>query len=371
MGLRRWRLAYLSVGIALAAIVLPQVYRLWLGTRTFVALDMPVSLSKGEIRTPDFSVNLKGWYHVAVWVDSDFSGCWSGLSYRAMASRSTVYSNGRVIESIEGRDRYLGHFYADGRGSYQVTSEITSDPTCLNTGHPRIGVLTDSYSYYSVYDQLRNAGILIAILCVGSLVFSVFSSLAEGTADAPEARCKDAPQSSLMMVEVTPGSVVVRPQRRLPLRGKFTTLPNRGLVGGAMILILLVPVFVMVTQHDLARGIYVRLSPRYSVAPDQNCLEGPIVVAVRQRGDGSHLLLNEAEISRDQLEAALQSKLVRRANWEVFVEGDDVAPFDQLMFAIEVSNSLHAKVVILTPKLKEAMKKGCAAHGSSESRYFK
>ena len=165
-----------------------------------------------------------------------------------------------------------------------------------------------------------------------------------------------APDASMKMgAGLAYDSVEVRRRRRFPLKPKFTFLPNRGLVGGAMILLLLVPVFVMVTEHDLARGIYVRLVPQHHPGPDENCLEGPIVVAVKRYGDVSKLLLNGTEVSREQLEPALKSKLAGRANWEVFIECDDSAPFDEPMFAVDVANILHAKAVILIPKLKDEM----------------
>jgi hypothetical protein len=56
-------------------------------------------------------------------------------------------------------------------------------------------------------------------------------------------------------------SVEVRRTRRLPLKKRFTFFPDRGLIGGAVILLLLVPVFFMVTQHELSKGIYVRFGP--------------------------------------------------------------------------------------------------------------
>jgi len=56
----------------------------------------------------------------------------------------------------------------------------------------------------------------------------------------------------------------------------------------------------------------------------------------------------------------LKSKLAQRANWEVFVEADDSASFADPMYAIDVVNALHAKAVILTPKLKRQMtEKNC------------
>jgi hypothetical protein len=48
-----------------------------------------------------------------------------------------------------------------------------------------------------------------------------------------------------------------------------------------------------------------------------------------------------------------------RAHWEVFVEGDDTVSFADLMFAIDTINGLHAKALILTPRLKEQVAKAC------------
>jgi biopolymer transport protein ExbD len=154
-------------------------------------------------------------------------------------------------------------------------------------------------------------------------------------------------------------SVELRRQRRLPLRRKFTVLPNRGLVGGAMILLLLAPVFVMVTEHGLSKGIYVRLAPRREPGPDENCIVGPIVVSVREHGTGSRLILDGTQVDREHLEQALKIKLAGRADWEVFIEGDDSLSFADAMSAVDAVYALHAKAVMLTPELKEQMAKAC------------
>jgi len=170
-----------------------------------------------------------------------------------------------------------------------------------------------------------------------------------------------APDASMKMGEgLAHESVELRRRRRLPLKRKFAVLPNRGLVGGAMILLLLAPTFVMVTQDDLARGIFVRLTPRHYSGPDDICLAGPIIVTIKAHGSGSKLFLNGTEVSREEFERALKSKLAERANWEAFVEGDDSLSFADPIYAIDVVNALHARAVILTPKLKRQMaEKSC------------
>lgn len=168
-----------------------------------------------------------------------------------------------------------------------------------------------------------------------------------------------APDASTTMGEgLAHDSVERRRQRRLPLRNKFTILPNRGLVGGAVVLLLLIPMFLMVAEQE-SKGIYVRLTLQRLRGPDENCLAGPIVVKVKSHNASSQMLLNGTEISREELEQSLRTKLSTRANWEVFVEGDDSVSFADPMYAIDVIDSLHAKAVILTPTLKRQMSEGC------------
>jgi biopolymer transport protein ExbD len=170
-----------------------------------------------------------------------------------------------------------------------------------------------------------------------------------------------APDASVTMgANLAHESVEFRRQRRLPLRKKFSMLPNRGLVGGTMVLLLLPLAFVMVFQNDLAKGIYVRLSPLHHSGPDEICLEGPIVVTVKQRNSLSQTLVNGTEVRQEDLQQVLKSKLSGRANWEVFVEADDSLPFADGMDAIDAINALHAKAVILTPKLKRQMANSCS-----------
>jgi len=168
-----------------------------------------------------------------------------------------------------------------------------------------------------------------------------------------------APDASMKIGEGLAHELVERRRtRRLPLKKTFSVLPNRGLVGGAVMLLLLIPMFLMVAEQQ-SRGIYVRLTPQRLRRPDENCLAGPIVVKVESHDASSQMLLNGTEISREELEQSLRTKLSARANWEVFVEGDDSVSFADPMYAVDVINALHAKAVILTPKLKRQMAEGC------------
>ena len=157
-------------------------------------------------------------------------------------------------------------------------------------------------------------------------------------------------------------SVELRRRRRLPLKKRLSLLPNLGLIGGPVFLVLLIIMFLLNSPRE-SRGIYVRLTQR-GWGPDENCLAGPIVVTINQHGSLSRLLLNGTEVSREEFERALKSKLAERADWEVFVDGDDSVSFADPLYAIDIVNDLHAKAVILTPKLRNKSLKR-AAHQSN------
>lgn len=86
------------MGVAIALILLgvglPAVYRYWISTRTFAALDLPVWFSAGHIRTPEFGVNLTGWYQIGVDGDNRFfytPDCRFGAFDPVLKTRSTLY----------------------------------------------------------------------------------------------------------------------------------------------------------------------------------------------------------------------------------------------------------------------------------------
>lgn len=168
-----------------------------------------------------------------------------------------------------------------------------------------------------------------------------------------------APDASMKMgVALTHESVERRRTGRLPLNKRFSVLPNRGVVGGAAILLVLIPTFLMVSGQP-SKGIYVRLTPSRFTGPDEDCLAGPIVVELKSQNALSEMLLNGKKISREELKQSLKTKLSTRANWEVFVDGDESQLLADPMYVIDVVNSLHAKTVILTPKLKRQIAEDC------------
>ncbi len=341
MGLHLPRITYLSAAVILAGIVVPQAYWHWLQTRTFVALDQPVSLSRGEIRTADFPLNIRSWYHITLWVDSDFSGCQSGFSHLALVSRSTVYNNGHAIESSEGMDRYLGHFYADKEGRYNVSIEITSDPSCLNPGHPRIGIWTQSSSSLAIYHELRDIGQIVVIAGLGLLAFSLSKikprpTIAQGTEHA-----------------------CYLPRKRAP-RARFPLLPPFGLSYTLVLSSIVVPTFLMFIfawgWDRPSMGIRISTLEEPLLSARSVSFNLPPLVRLEQVGnDGPpKLYLNSKPVRWDELGEALTKELKLRPDWVVYVDADDMVSWSDVIGTMDIIRGRHAKIVLLARKKKKA-----------------
>jgi len=341
MGLHLPKSTHLSVAVILAGIVLPQGYWHWLNTRTFVALEMPLVLSRGQVTTADFSVNLKEWYHISLWVDSDFSGCQFGLSHLALRSRSVVYRNGHAIESSEGVDRSLGHFYADTKGRYKVSIEIISDPACLNEGHPRIGVWTDSSTSLYLYNELREIGFIVTIAGLGLFAFSIFQIKPRATS-SEEFSISQGTRHGCHL------------PRKLAPKTLFPLLPPFGLTYGLVLSSLLVPTFLIFIYawgwDRPSVGIRISVAEERLLSARTPSSIPPPVVRLEQLGSKlpPMLYLNSRMTRWDELGNALTNQLKLCPDWVVYVEADDQVYWSDVIAATAIIRSRHARIVLLT-----------------------
>jgi len=121
--------AYLAIALIVLSVALPFAYSCRLSTRTFVTLDVPISVARGHVQKSEFYVNLRGWYQVSIDIrsavpvqDCPFSGSGFGLE-----THSRIFKDGHVVEDANGRDNFLAHFYAGTKGRYKVELATLSD----------------------------------------------------------------------------------------------------------------------------------------------------------------------------------------------------------------------------------------------------
>ncbi len=337
--------AGIAIILILVGIALPASYQRWMNTRTFVALDMPVSLSPGHIRTIDFSVNLTGWYQIGVDGDNRFfyrPDCGFGAFDPLLKTRSIVYRDGRVLEHFDGADRFLGHFYAEKQKRYSLDIQVLTDAGCLNGGHPRIFVWAPSAAYELLYDQLLALSVVLVLGGLGALALST-TTLVEKQTTA---------QEQLAIVENARHDYY--PSRRtLPLRPRSSRLPPFGLVYTVILAGVLIPTFLIylyVWRYDhRSAGIEVHL---LNLGPQRaaDSWTGLLVVQVEDVGTGlpPRLYLNSKAIVWEALGPALKDELKSRSEWVVYVEADRNVNWGDAVNAMDIIRGVGAKVVLLT-----------------------
>lgn len=338
------------VGATIALIVLgvglPAGYRHWINTRTFVALDLPVSLSAGHIRTVEFGVNLTGWYQIGVDRDDQLFytlDCRFGAFKPLLKTRSIIYRDGHEWEHFGGADRFLGHFYAEKQKRYSLDIQVLTDAECLNRGHPRVFVWTPSADYERLYDQLLTLSMVLVLGGLGILAFSA-SAL---TGKQPT------PQVQLSIVE-NAGYAWSPSHRKLPLRSRLSQLPQFGLFYAGILAGVLIPTFLIYLYawgYDRrSLGIEVRLLKPGALRSPSDSQPAPLVLRIESTGLNSPplLYLNSEPSAWDELNAELKTHLKTRAEWLVYVEADSTVAWGDAANAMDIIRGAGAKVVLLT-----------------------
>ena len=343
MGVRSRLTCAIALASVFTAIALPVSHTRWLNSRTFVALELPLSLSPGKVSSPDFKVNLAGWYQIVVDVDHSFAfsfDCGFGGSPPLLRTATSIYRNGGTVEQAEGADRFLGHFHAEPGALYRLDLEVLSDASCLNTGHPRIFVWTESQFYY----QLRHliwavSGVLI--LC--GLGLFAFSVAGRGFDDTQ----KDSP------ITLFEGTTLCYPSPRATrVKSQFTRIPQFGLLLSLTLGVIFLPAFLIYFyawgyDHP-SSGIRVQLiRPGPLRSPES--VPVPLVLHVQCAKLGRPTLqLNARSVQPDILPDSLKLEFKTRAGWLVYITGDPVCDWQDVADVIDIVHTAGGQVVLFT-----------------------
>ena len=334
------------VGVAVALIFLgiglPTGYRHWMNTRTFVALDLPVSLSRSRIKTPDFEINLEGWYEIWINTTDQVSGrdCRYSASDVSLETDYTVHRDGHEVAHSDGEYQYLGHFFADRKGRYGLDIRVLSDVTCLNSRQPRITVWTRADQYELLYDQLLTLSVMLVLSGLGVLAFST-TTLAGNRTPA---------EYPLTIVEAA-GHNYYPSRRKLPLKARFSRPPSFGFVYAAVLTTVLMPSFlIFIGNNPQSAGIEVHLANLGPVKTTVDSWADALVVRVGNAGNGvpPQLYLNSKAIAWEALGTALKAELKSRVDWVVYVEADRDVDWGSAVNAMDIIRGVGAKVVLLT-----------------------
>jgi biopolymer transport protein ExbD len=311
----------------------------WMTTRTFVAVDKPISLARGHITTGPFQMNLKDSYAVRIETGSRPYFDPNCPSYGRLKAHWVLYKDGHVVAvwNESAPDADLGGFDSE-EGTYDLDLEVLSDTNCLNPGNPRLLIYTNKSKYEDYTVPILWASALSVMLGVSLVTLSCIS--ASEKRRPPTTRITDSESIGQNF----------KWAQKLPLRKQFLTLPAFALIASTT---LFVPVIVFFLLSPLpARGLFVALIKSLPLTANNDRLTGPVVVQVVDAGPRvePRVYVNSKATSWDNLGSALKDELKVRPEWVVYVEADENVPWADAVNVIDVAKGVHAKAVLLTSK---------------------
>ena len=339
-----------------AGIVLLPAYKHWVATRTWVAVDTPISMAPGHVKIENFRVNLAAVYDMQIELNGyDYWRYPKCYGYEGLQVRWWLSRDGHVVSTWRDywggildpnsnspmRGPYLGTFYGSG-GLYNLDVEIASDATCLQAFHPRLRVFTDEsdYSRGWIFAMALLASCGLVGISVGFLVVSLIS---EVQGQAQPACGESLPIFDTLRIEresTRRKLLLMGPESALPTVGSFCALTS-------LILFLGYAPFVLVNWQR-SYGIPVRLLRPGLIQASSNGQTGLLVYVDRN----DNLYLDSKRLTPEELVRALQAEFARRADWSVYVDGDSDAKYASVVRAMDLVRKAQGKVIMVTPSLR-------------------
>ena len=363
----------------------------WLATRIWVPLHVPISLSQGHIRTPEFTINVESAYLIQIRVAQDFDNeggpcllvglrCPSALGTSwSLSNRERVIARG----SDDPSGRGLGTFNA-GKGRYILDLDIMQDGSRLNAGAPHLMVFEAGGQGASAVSRATRAFyVLLLFAALGSCLIirsaivrrqEKLDALARAsplTQPGPSSLgpATGAGASPLEIAGVghfpgTPANAAVRTdsgtvnwsRRRKPGPSNgpaFSRMSFFGLLAAISFILTAISAGVLRTMdRPIPRGLWIHLLKPGGFAQSNPQLEA-LYVRVESAGSNRRprLFVNSQLVSWGDFSDVLRKRLSRRPPaCPVYFEGDPDMPWEHAVNVIDIIRGLQAEVVLLTAK---------------------
>lgn len=337
----------IGIGLILSGAGGPAAVDHWMSTRNVYPVDMPVSLARGHIRTGPFRLNLNANYWIYLSPGTDWR--WDSAHpecdpYHHLQTRWALYENGKVVDQLsEPTVLPWPSGFSAGPGVYELDVEVMSDFSCLDSIPPRLEVVADTENYKTAA-LFGRVGPGIAA-CLG-FVYLTF---------VPIIRFLHSFDHSETVTEAASVGRDFRWARELPLRRPISGLPSFGLVGG-VIFALIITVMMMITGvgRFTPRGLRVRLLKQGAVPQNSDAWTEPLVILVKDAGPGQrpNLYVNSKLVAWEDFDKVLKQELSRRREWVVYVGGDEMFGWQNVVNVIDVARGYHATVYLITGTAK-------------------
>ena len=343
-----------GLGLFLIATVIYSCTAYWFETRILVPLDIPSSLGTRETKSPPFQINLHSSYYVSMQLDDShddwyYDGrCnsrnalgWEWRVYRLGSKPGETPELWASRQVTRGYDRSFSDSFDAQSGRYQLELDLPAGASCLDFRHPRFSVHTSAGGY-------RQAVVFILSICafwegLGAvlILFAVGRVLRRRFAIGEPPR-------------MFPGMVLrnVLPIKKRAPPQLIHGMPHWGLFCGAVLWVLIF-VFMVVPTPIPRMGLWVSWKTHYATAWQKGPWPDTLQVYVAATGYRPRFLINGQEVDRMALRTRLLEQLSRRAEWSVYFEADPDTLYMDDVYAIDTIQGCGAKVIWITPKMRE------------------
>lgn len=155
--------ARVGIGLLVVAVILFFAGKYWVETRTLRAVNMPISLARGTIRTGTFIINVHAFYSINIVRTEPGNLNCNGLALttRRLSSLDGLTVYHQPAEQTERAQNltfgdFLGGF--EGRpGRYDLEINVTSDTACLNPLRPRLNIIASNRDFYKLKQRYENS----------------------------------------------------------------------------------------------------------------------------------------------------------------------------------------------------------------------
>jgi biopolymer transport protein ExbD len=308
--------------------------RYWVVPRLGVALNIPISLSPGRVRTGNFRVDPDRFYEIEIETDRTSQSTPAGCDPDSVIRIDwTLYSEGRFADHTSHRP--LGHSLGDfisENSQYALDAEVLPGASCLNAFNPRLVVHTDSQ-----LSDLCTVLTWFLVWCIASGFFVLLSAVFQALF-----KQKAAPR---MFPEMALRNVLpLQRYRPMPL---IKEIPNVGLFYGC---ILFIWMFFFIISPGTQRGLMVEVGKRNTPSWQNSPWPETLSVYVDRHGE---FYVNGRRVRKEELGAKLNEELSKRVVWTVYFEADDNVAFTYATYSIDTIQGLGANLVWITPKMRQ------------------
>jgi len=375
----RWT-ARIGLLCLLIVLVLPTTWGWWAGSRSWIPLEIPISLAPGHIKT-EFSVNLSSTYEVQIVLDEQAdsleTSCLLGTAYVDCSGRTvlradwTLQNEGRVVS--RGRSDTARRIFSlgDGIGTfngqkskhYSLDLEILADSSAVNSANPHLRIQEIGgldRKYQSVEDTfvmgcipLFSEGVILLVMAgvfrrderfnnKGSSLTTAGPHLGELYFGSPSEQEVGSSQGC---------SQYFTWAQKLPLRARFSRLPSFGLVCALFLSWLVFVLMYFYVNVIWPKGVGVLLLKKVFNEKSGEFEDKPLVVRLRMSAHlEPEIFVNSKLVAKNQLSNKLAAELRHRSKHVVYIHGDSDLNWQNVADLIDIAQSAGADTVLLTPQ---------------------